>query len=299
MSIVQLRSKVPDVEISRLLGSVAKREHFPIVATGAVTVYKPNGELLCKVLPKAVPLELKERAMPFVRMASNVESSNRGLYAGGERTRPILKDGTVSNTLRAPSVRSSVAGYMDRYARIPYCRTTFLTADNPETWGEALPMIQHVASLFAQHHPKRHAAQLEAAKKAHPAYVIPGTPFTTLTINGTVAGAYHTDKGDYAAGLGVITVFRQGQFDGGVLGFPAYGVGANLQDCDMILFDPHEVHGVLPFVAEGEAHKDYERISIVYYFREKMLDCLPPEQELERVKDLRGSFDEEASVEQE
>jgi hypothetical protein len=290
VSIVQVRTKVADKEVEALVGTIPKPEHFPFVLRGSGAVWKANGDLLCMVLPKAISQELKAAALPFMRLASNVTTTNRGLYAGGERTRKVLKDGTLSNTLNAPPVRSSVAGYMDRYARIPYCRTTFLTADHDEKWGASLPMIQHVASLFQKHSPKRYAAQLEVAHKTHPSYVIKNTPFTTLTINGSVAGAYHRDKGDFAGGLGVISVFREGNYDGCYLGFPAYGVAADLQDGDVILFDPHEVHGNTPFVAEGEAHKDYERISIVYYFREKMLNCLAPELELERVKDLRGSL---------
>jgi hypothetical protein len=63
-----------------------------------------------------------------------------------------------------------------------------------------------------------------------------------------------------------------------------------------VFFDPHETHGNLPYYdqmgpqAEPE-NGGWERISIVMYFRERMLECLPPAQELERAKALHGTLD--------
>lgn len=150
-------------------------------------------------------------------------------------------------------------------------------------------MIQETARVFEQHAPERYAKQLEAAKRTHPAYVIPETPFTTLTVNNCVSGGYHTDAGDYEPGFGCIAVFRRGSYRGCLLGFPAYGVAVDLKDRDVLLFDPHEVHGNTPFEdTVGFEGEDWERISIVFYFREKMLECLSPAEELERAKRIRG-----------
>jgi hypothetical protein len=121
--------------------------------------------------------------------------------------------------------------------------------------------------------------------------VIPGTPFTTLTINNCVSGGFHTDAGDFEPGFGVIAVLRRGSYRGCLLGFPAYGVAADLQDGDVLLFDPHEVHGNTPYEGcVGEEGKDWERISVVFYYRKKMVDCLSPQEELQRAKTLRGAL---------
>ena len=290
MLVFQARCRVKDSETEALLGEKARPEHMPVVIHGEAAVYKPNGSLLCMVLPKAIPADLQAAAYPFLHRASNMLTSNRGTYAGREEIEKLRADPKKSKT-PAPPTRSAIAGYMDRYPRMPYCRTCAVTADHPEEWQAAIPMVQHVASVFKKHAAKAYASQESVANKTHPAYVIPGTPFTTLTINGTVAGAYHTDKGDYHAGMGVISVHRKGAYAGAYLGFPGYGVCADLQDGDVILFDPHEIHGVTPFVAEGEPHVDYERISVVYYFREKMVNCLSPAEELERAKAVRGGLD--------
>lgn len=66
----------------------------------------------------------------------------------------------------------------------------------------------------------------------------------------------------------MISCVRRGTHGGAVLSFPEYGTGVELDDGDVLLFNPHEWHGVTPF--EGELSEDHERISIVYYLRERM-----------------------------
>jgi hypothetical protein len=61
---------------------------------------------------------------------------------------------------------------------------------------------------------------------------------------------------------------------------PKYGVGLNIGHGDVALFDVHEVHG-------NTAPKKisyYERISVVCYYREKMIYCGSKEYELDRAK---------------
>lgn len=290
MATVQLRSRVPAEKAEAFVGTKGRPEDFPLVARGGqVTVYKPNGELLLALYPKAITEAAKEKALPFLGRASKQVSKNRGTFLGGQSLY-VKGDGTVSNTTQTPPIRTSVHGYFDRNPRFPFCRMTALVSREPEAWAEVFPMVREVAGIFEHGAKGRYVAQLEAAKCTHPAYVIPGTPFTTLTVNGTFAGAYHRDAGDYKPGFGCLSVFRRGAYGGCLLGFPAYGVAVDLEDRDVILFDPHEIHGNTPFVAEGEPHKDFERISVVYYYRAKMSECLAPEKELERVKSSRGAL---------
>jgi hypothetical protein len=88
-----------------------------------------------------------------------------------------------------------------------------------------------------------------------------------------------------------MAVFRRGRYDGAQLVFPKYGVAADLRHGDVVFFDPHEVHGNIPFRdGVGAEGVDWVRISMVFYFRTKMLECLSPEAELERAKRLRGAI---------
>lgn len=290
MQRVQLRAAAPPEVVKTYIGQQARAEHASIVLTGDAAVYKPNGDPLCFFVKGAVSPEARDKAFPFFDAIRSYKSMNRGAYAGGRHTR-LKEDGTVSNTQTANPVRSSVAGFLDRYPRTPFCRESAFSSQYPELWADARQEIVEVGEHFRRLLPKRHAAQMEAATKTHPAYVIPGTPYTTLTINNTVAGCYHLDAGDYQPGFGCMSVFRVGEYRGCLLVFPGFGVAADLGDRDLILFDPHEAHGNTPFdPASGEPDKDFRRVSVVHYFRQKMLDCLSPAEELERVKAMRSAI---------
>ena len=293
-----MRSAVPTVlRVEHLRGKRPQPEHVDTYLEDGARVYKPSGEPLAFLLRRAVSAEAAEAAYPWLHSFRNMKKQNRGDYSGVPRS-SLNSDGSPTNSPRVPyadAPSSVVVGFFDRSARHPYCRQTYLSVADPAGWGTLTPLIQEVASAFQQALPRRYAAQEAAARATHPAYVIPGTPFTTLTVNNTIASAYHYDKGDYAPGFGAILVLRRGAYSGGELVLPAYRVGADLQDRDLLLFDVHELHGNLPIVGEGPPmlpeQGGYERISVVFYFRANVVECLPPEQELERAKLARGGLD--------
>jgi hypothetical protein len=307
--VLQAKSSISDAEARALLGKTPRPSDFNFITRdGDSSVFKPDGKRLLTVLRGALPKELVDAAFPFMWNLRSHVTTNRGAYAGvdrdddstrskkgikkGVRYTPVKQDGTISNTNQAAPVRSVVVGAFDRSPRIPYCRQTQYSTEDPKRWARALPFIQAVGNLFKETVPDRYAAQLGEAQRTHPAYIIPGTPFTTITVNNTVAGAYHTDKGDFSGGFGVIVVMRRGMFRGAELGFPKYGVAADLQHGDIIFFDPHEVHGNVPFSETvGREGEDFVRVSMVFYFRTRMVECLPPKEEVERAKNLRGGID--------
>lgn len=84
-----------------------------------------------------------------------------------------------------------------------------------------------------------------------------------------------------------MAVLRRGRFRGCLLGMPRYGVAFDMQDRDVIMFDPHEVHGNTQFTdGQGVVREDYERISVVMYLRSRMRECGSPEEELQRAREL-------------
>ena len=294
---MQLRSKADDAEVEKLVGKLPKAGDFPVVLSDSGTVYKPNGERLLTMVRGGISEAAAEAAYPFFHSIRKQTAKNRGNFSGEPRYQYIKKDGKASGTNFAKEVASCVLGSLDRFPpRTAFCRQTYITRDDPEGWKSCWAFIQDAARCFEREVPKRYAAQLEAAQKTHPAYVIPGTPFTTATVNNCTQGGYHRDAGDYKPGFGVMPVLRRGSYRGCLLGFPAYGVAVDLQDRDLILFDPHEVHGNTPYEdaigPKGEPDKGgYERISVVLYFRSKMTECLSPTEELTRIKAHRGAID--------
>jgi hypothetical protein len=303
--LIQLRSRRPADDVERLLATPARPDQVTVRLEGDGTLFKPSGERLLTLRRAAVSPEAAEVAYPFLHWLRKGVTYNRGDYAGrgtpsGFITDPktgrrIKGDGTLSRTRESGKVRSVVVGCLDRSPRTPFCRECALSGARPEAWAACGPFVREVADVFRAVAPDRYAAQAAAAAKVYPSYVIPGTPFTTLTVNNCVSGAYHRDAGDYAPGLGVIAVLRQGTYRGCDLVFPAYGAAVDLGDRDVILFDPHEVHGNTPFRdtvgPEGDPdHGGWLRISVVFYLRTGMLDCLAPAAERERAKHLRGAL---------
>jgi hypothetical protein len=177
----------------------------------------------------------------------------------------------VCATTYANGVMSGIAGWYDRYPRIPFGRATSYTAREPEKFAMAYPFLQTLAKGFKDLLPWRYNNQMEAAKKLDSRFLVPETPFTTITVNKTFRTAAHYDAGDLTSGLSNLLVLsNNGNYTGGYLIAPEYRVAVNVRPGDLLLINNHEVmHGNTPIVLGDE---EAERISLVCYFREKMLE---------------------------
>jgi hypothetical protein len=177
----------------------------------------------------------------------------------------------VCATTYANGVMSGIAGWYDRYPRIPYGRSTSYTAREPEKFAMAYPFLQSLAKGFKELLPWRYNNQMEAAKKVDPRFLVPETPFTTITVNKTFRTAAHYDAGDLDSGLSNLLVLsNNGNYSGGYLIAPEYRVAVNVRPGDLLLINNHEVmHGNTPITLHDE---EAERVSLVCYFREKMLE---------------------------
>ena len=176
----------------------------------------------------------------------------------------------VCATTYANGVFSGIAGWFDRYPRIPYGRATSYTAREPEKFAMSYPFLQQLAKGFKELLPWRYDNQMRAASKIDPAFLVPETPFTTVTVNKTFRTACHRDAGDFTEGLSnLLTLSNDGKYSGGYLIAPEYRVAVNPRPGDLLLINNHEViHGNTPIVCEEGS----ERVSLVVYLREKMLE---------------------------
>lgn len=176
----------------------------------------------------------------------------------------------MSTTTYGIGVNSGIAGWFDRYPRIPYGRTTNYTRDNPELFARAYPFLQTLAVGFKELLPWRYNNQMKAAETIDHRFRVPGTPFTTLTVNKTFRTAAHYDAGDFTQGLSNLLVLsNNGNYTGGYLVAPEYRIAVNVRPGDLLLINNHEVlHGNTEIVLQDE---QAERISLVCYLREGML----------------------------
>jgi len=194
-------------------------------------------------------------------------------------------------------VFSGIMGAMDAGPGRGYCRLTNYTREHVEQWRHMLPFLQKIAVEFRNSVPDRFANQHAHAQDTERSWLVPGTPFTTITINNSYSTGVHTDKGDLDAGFSCLAVGRSGDYTGGWLCFPEYRVGVDMQHGDLLLMDAHQYHGNTQMVcACGEILSrkpcnlcGAERVSVVAYYRTKMTSCGTIEQENhKRVLQLEG-----------
>lgn len=176
----------------------------------------------------------------------------------------------ASTTNYAKSVFSGVAGWYDRYPRIPYGRATSYTEKHPELFAKSYPFLQSLNRGYKELLPWRWGNQKAAADKIDPRFLVPETVFTTITVNKSFRTACHRDAGDLNDGLSNLLVLGDGQYTGGYLVFPEYRIAVNVRPGDLLLVNNHEIiHGNTEIKLN---HEKAERISLVCYFREAMLD---------------------------
>ena len=294
-----VRSRIPAEQCALWKGKHAEQGHYDIVVYGNAEVYGPDGKLLICVLRGAVSREVADECYPTYHWLKQFESDNRATYAGYKAGKMVLQDGTISKSGRAldengnrVKVSSVIGGYFEpQGGRNPFCRPAHITRKYPEEWSKMLPLLRECAKHYRINAPLRYKKHKSCVDKTHPSWVIPGTPFSSVTINNTVAAAYHKDGGDLKSGMGCMYVFRRGEYDGFELVIPEYRIAVNMRDNDLLLFDPRVWHGnIKPYNTVGQEKEDWERISVVMYFREGLMGRKSPEEE-HRIAKERGLLD--------
>lgn len=283
---IDLQWQLPKEQWPNLLGQKLNEDSYDLLIEEDADVYTPEGELLLRFRKKCIPSPQAVAAFNVLRKIKG-KTNNRGmasgkLYMTGE---PKVKaDGTLSNTnsvAKGGEAMSSIIGYFDRYPRIPYCRQTAFNGKEPEQFAKVLPFIQACDKAYSVFDGERYQLQKNWADKTSKDFIIQDTVFTTITVNQNFQTAVHTDKGDLKDGLSCITVLRGGEYQGGNLVFPHYRVAARLDSCDLLMFDSHHMHGNTPIFGKVGG---FERVSLVLYYRERIIDCGTAEQELARAK---------------
>jgi hypothetical protein len=185
------------------------------------------------------------------------------------KSKDIL-DNYISKTTYANVVNSGIAGWYDRYPRINWGRPTTYTRDNKEKFEKSYPFLRSLAKAFQELLPRRYSNQLKAANSIDQKFVVPGTPFTTITVNKNFRTAAHVDPANMEDGFANLCVMSNNdKFSGGYLVFPDIGYAVNVRPRDLLLVGNQQgVHGNTELVLEDPLA---ERLSIIAFFHEGML----------------------------
>lgn len=298
---VRLRNRVSAAELEPKVGKILGDEDYNLLITGPARLRLPDNRPLAVYLPGVMSGELgKPGVYEILHSLRTRATNNRGLASGSRSVVPLYNvERKARGEFPAPrrygrKVSSTIIGAVDPMGQNLACRLTAWTGQNLPQWESLVPLFQAVAREQERYVPERAAAQRLAAEAAHPAWVVPGTPFSTITVNNTYPTGTHTDKGDLDAGFSTITCLRRGEYTGGRLVFPEYRVAVDMRHGDLLLMDAHQYHGNTALVcACGREPNGFcqgcgaERISIVSYFRTKIAECESPEVEIRKATGTR------------
>jgi hypothetical protein len=208
----------------------------------------------------------------------------------------IKKDGGVSKMKVNNQVASNPIGFYEasnNFSKLP-CRLTHFTRTNFEKYNEGLCFIKEIDNQFKKLVPESYKKQLDRANtKSH--LKIPGTCFSTITINRNFRTAQHRDAGDFSGGFGNLSVIKRGKYHGGYTAFPQFGIAVDVDTGDFLAMDVHQWHCNTelyeteedkaynetietdyhdnPEVGTVGIYEKYTRLTFVCYLREKIANC--------------------------
>lgn len=179
-------------------------------------------------------------------------------------------DNYISKTTYANVVNSGIAGWYSRYPRFPYLRSTSYTRDNFDKFKLAYPFLQSLAKGFKKMLPWRFENQQKVANAIDPKFVVPKTPFTTITVNKSFRTAAHYDEKNLPNGMANLCVFsKNDNYSGCYLIFPEIGYAVNIRPGDLLLVQNQcGLHGNSPLILNDPTA---ERISCIAFTHESML----------------------------
>ena len=181
----------------------------------------------------------------------------------------------ITTTAYTASINSGIAGFYDRYPRIPFGRATNYTEQNFEIFQKCYPYMRRLNKLFADLVPGRYAKQKAVAESIDKRFIVAeDTAFSTITVNKNYRTTAHRDGANFDGGFSNLsTVTKDGiGWEGGLFVLPEFRVAINLRPGDALLVDNAKIiHGNTEIIPpDGMDIEDMERISLVSYMRDGM-----------------------------
>ena len=271
--------KINDEDYSLKYGTI---DDFDELITDNCLVFdKSTGTLVAALCKQAIAPQTAKLSYQALMKGFGYTTDNRGAYAATEREQDYKK----SKNSRTHEVRSFAGGYFERQGgRNPYCRATQYTRHKPKAWKQNLLLLKEMAAVMEQHAFDKYTNQMSFVSKIHSDYTYDGLPFTTTAVNISTRAGYHRDKGDYKGGIGCMSVFKKGLCINWKLVLPEYKIALDIGDRDVILFDPHLLHATTKGTGIGKMYKDWNRISVVAYVRQRLINCRSIQEEIDNAR---------------
>jgi hypothetical protein len=287
MEKIIVKKQMTDAQAEALKFAFLTDDSYDQLISRSVDVFDTAGLLVAKFRTGVMPYETLK--LGYESFKDSIEwTEGRGAASGVSKKR-VLKDGTVSNITVGDPVQSGNVGFMDPSAMIRYCRKTAFARDYFDKFNAGIPFVEEVDRLYKELCPEHYRIQKNYAEGTNQNYVIGKTSFTTVTVNRNFVTAVHKDSGDLPQGFGNLVIYREGDWQGSYFVLPQYRIAFDVQNTDILFVDVHRWHGNTPYI-NFDADRGDLRIAFVLYYREYMIKCGTPTEELKRVKMDQGGF---------
>jgi hypothetical protein len=208
----------------------------------------------------------EDRQISFVFARNVIKQAVRDLAASAIGRVGYSAKQSNRAAVRGQDGTEALWGFMEANDFRPEAGMTALTLKHLDLFIEALPFITSVDQAFRNYWPAAYEFQQRLAETTSE-LVIPGTGFSSLTINGNVITRVHRDEGNAVGTVSCLT--QLGKFSGGHICIPRFGVLIESQPGDLLIAairdEPHGNIG--PVIGE--------RIACVFYLREGALTRPP------------------------
>ncbi|MEK9697097.1 MAG: hypothetical protein VW270_15150, partial [Candidatus Poseidoniales archaeon] len=190
----------------------------------------------------------------------------------------------ITTTAYTAGIHSGIAGFYDRYPRIPFGRATNFTEKNMKKFEKCYPYMRTLNNLFAELVPGRYAKQKSVAEKIDKRFIVAeDTAFSTITVNKNYRTTAHRDGANLEGGFSNLSTVTKGGvgWEGGLFVLPEFRVAINLRPGDALLVDNAGIiHGNTEIIPPaGMDIEDMERVSLVSYMRDGMVELKSKEYE--------------------
>lgn len=182
--------------------------------------------------------------------------------------------------------QSRIFGFTPREPiRKNWCSSVLLAREQPKEHAIVCQFATVLADYYKTYAPEIYQSHLEIVKKVIPQWKIKDSPFTSGIINKNNPLKYHFDKGNFNQVYSNMVGFKKG-VEGGHLAMPEYDIALAIADGSITFFDGQSIlHGVTPIEYTRE---DAYRFTIVYYSLKGMWKCLPIDEEIARIRNLKA-----------
>jgi hypothetical protein len=280
---IMVVSEIVDDSLLCNLSNTFFNEYINLINFDA-DIYTDKGDLICKFRKNIIPDDMCKILYENLKGVATLQRG-RPEASGLIDKYSYIKSkstGKIIHQLNSKA-RSGIIGFYDNKSFFGHkrvkentdgsnemCRQTSYTAKHWEKYQNCLNVFTYIDKLYKKLLPQYYKKQKKAISRIDPNYIINNTVFTTITVNKNFRTALHKDKGDFKDGFGILTVVTDtDDYKGGYTLFPKYGLAIDCRHCDFLAMNVHEFH------CNSKKTGDGNRVSFVYYLREKMLNTCP------------------------